>query len=795
MTQSTMEMKPVPEKMEVGSFISEVFLDDKEKILKALEEKNIYSLYDFLSAVTSFKLTNYTKNDDWDNTNSNGEEKSWDKNARVMETNHWNHNDTKNEKNNFIKDKTNPNSLCQDAQCEQKSVNKEITGTQTHASFNSDAHHFSGLANGDVDKGDTLFKVYGTNKLNIENGKIGEIHGKKRCYEKELNNNELKGNKKINIRNDEVCFSTIIHFDLIKTLPINNNDKNKFLKYIQSFIEQNEIYAVCIYLNLRSLFGKLKQFNIKSLECLKQLLEAKTVEWITQNFEISKSEFSFLSGFTERVKKKQVLCNSCENVDNPREDAIFEFKKKNVKIICDKIHQFVEFDKWIFEHIIDNAFFQRLRNLSQLGACQYVYPGATHTRFEHSLGVGFLSAKYFTHFANELNVPFRDREVNRMFSCVQIAGLCHDLGHGPFSHTFESYYVNYKKEKSEYQWNHEDMSLQIVERIIENMLEKSDILDLGDIKTIQKLIYGRPCYQDNCTGLDPIDSFLEASFDIVCNNLNGLDADKFDYLQRDALIAPNNGTLPALNCNRLCDRSTIINSRIVYNKKEIHTVWSVYLNRFSMFKKVYTHDKIRAMELMLCDGFRLSDHIFKWSEALENIDTFLDLTDNSIITDIKRMAKRMKNDEKMNKAVNLINAVVCDRTSDHAYKFIDNFNITEPGLIHHFQEITTENRIARYVVGLNPEDIVIDWNNLHYGMGPKDPFDFVYFYNSNEKDHIFRANAEDRGAYPKYFQEYNVRLYCKNKKVKHLAKEAFRHFKATDVYPVIEASHKNSNVF
>lgn len=795
MTQSTTEMKPVPEKMEVGSFISQVFLDDKEKILKALEEKNIYSLYDFLSAVTSFKLTNYTENN-WNKQNSKGKEKTWDKNERNTEANNWNHNSEKNEKTNFIKEKTNSNYICQDAQSEQKLANKEMMGMQTHASVNNETHHFNGLANGEVDKGDdTLLKVNGTSTMNLENGKIGEIHGRKRCYEQELTDNELNGNKKINSRNDEVCFSTIIHFDLIKTLPINNNDKNKFLKYIQSFIEQNEIYAVCIYLNLRSLFGKLKQFNIKNLECLKQLLKAKTVEWITKNFEISKSEFSFLSGFTERVRKKQVLCNSCEHVDNSREDAIYEFKKKNVKIICDRIHQFVEFDKWIFEHIIDNAYFQRLRNLSQLGACQYVYPGATHTRFEHSLGVGFLSAKYFTHFANELNIPFRDREVNRMFSCVQIAGLCHDLGHGPFSHTFESYYVNYKKDKSEYQWNHEDMSLQIVERIIENMLEKSDILDLGDIKTIQKLIYGRPCYQDHYTGLDPTDSFLEACFDIVCNNLNGLDADKFDYLQRDALIAPNNGTLPALNCNRLCDRSTIINSRIVYNKKEIHTVWSVYLNRFSMFKKVYTHDKIRAMELMLCDGFRLSDHVFKWSEALENIDTFLDLTDNSIITDIKRMAKRMKNDEKMSKAVNLINAVVCDRTSDHAYKFIDNFNITEPGLIHHFQEITTEQRIARYVVGLNPEDIVIDWNNLHYGMGPKDPFDFVYFYNSNEKDHIFRANAEDRGAYPKYFQEYNVRLYCKNKKVKHLAKEAFHHFKATDVYPVIEASHKNSNVF
>lgn len=778
----------------VRHFISEIVLDDKEKILNALEKKKIYTLYDFLSSVTSFKFVDYVETVQSHKCKTHGETIEHTNGIPNGEFRGIIQEEPIGEENTPLKEEDNTqNTFHKNEPLEPSLEDEAILNNTKHTFSNGFMDPSKEYTNGTVVTKNELGMINGTNKVNGENNTVDKIKMIKINCENERTNGEIAERKKKTDRNDYACFSIIIHPDLIKTLPISDRNKNKLIKYIQNFINENDMYAVCIHFNFKTLFEKLEQLHIKNMEDVKKVLETKSSEWIKKNFEISNFEIAFLSNFIGRIKVKRVLCNCYEYGDNNREKYISEIKRKNGKIICDKIHQFVEFDKWIFENIIDNPFFQRLRHLSQLGACQYVYPGATHTRFEHSLGVGFLSAKYFTHFANELNISLRDREVNRMLMCVQIAGLCHDLGHGPFSHTFESFYVNYKKKKSERKWNHERMSLKIVERIVENIMDNSEVLDRNDIKTIQKLIYGRPCYVNNSVGLDPIDSLLEASFDIVCNNLNGLDADKFDYLQRDATIAPNNGTLPALNCNRLCDRSTIVDSRIVYNKKEIHTVWSVYLNRFSMFKHVYTHDKIRAMELMLCDGFRLSDHIFHWTDVLENIDTFLDFTDYTIIMDIKREAKRRKADEKMKHAANLINAVVCNRNSDYTYRFIDNFNITEPSLINYFKEITTESRIARYADGLNPEDIVIDWNDLNYGMGPKDPFDFVYFINSGDRNTVFRANAEDRGTYPKYFQEYNVRLYCKNKKATHLANEAFRHFKTTDVYPIIEKSHRNVN--
>ena len=81
--------------------------------------------------------------------------------------------------------------------------------------------------------------------------------------------------------------------------------------------------------------------------------------------------------------------------------------------------------------IIDTPQFQRLRNLKQLATIPFIYPGGNHTRFEHCLGTGHLARDLVTRCFNGLNT-----EDEFLINCVSIAGLCHDIGHGPFSHTF-----------------------------------------------------------------------------------------------------------------------------------------------------------------------------------------------------------------------------------------------------------------------------------------------------------------------------------------------------------------------
>eukprot|EP01041_Mallomonas_annulata_P004648 gene4648-9219_t len=201
------------------------------------------------------------------------------------------------------------------------------------------------------------------------------------------------------------------------------------------------------------------------------------------------------------------------------------------KIFNDNVHGHIDVHPLCIK-VIDTPQFQRLRDISQLGGTYYVFTGASCNRFEHSIGVSHLAKKFIERLREgQPELDITDEDV----VCVELAGLCHDLGHGPFSHLFENKFLKVVSDNSS-KFSHEHASIGIFKLLIEenDLMKEFERYDLtiDDIHFIQELILGDK--EDAPIGFQwkgrGNKTFL---YDIVANKRNGIDVDKFDYFARD----------------------------------------------------------------------------------------------------------------------------------------------------------------------------------------------------------------------------------------------------------------------
>ena len=221
-------------------------------------------------------------------------------------------------------------------------------------------------------------------------------------------------------------------------------------------------------------------------------------------------------------------------------------KKLKTKMFNDPVHGHVDMHP-LCVRVIDTAQFQRLRKLKQLGTCYYVFGGAAHNRFEHSLGVSYLAGEWVEHFRRmqpELGVTDED------VICVKLAGLIHDLGHGPFSHAFEHFLEMAADREEEVVSggcggqmprrpipDHEHLSAYLFDHLIEEngLMPYFAHYGLGEghIHMVKEMVFGgkKKAPADWEWRGPPLGK--EFLFQIVANKENGIDVDKFDYFMRD----------------------------------------------------------------------------------------------------------------------------------------------------------------------------------------------------------------------------------------------------------------------
>ncbi|KAF9539948.1 SAM domain and HD [Mortierella hygrophila] len=417
------------------------------------------------------------------------------------------------------------------------------------------------------------------------------------------------------------------------------------------------------------------------------------------------------------------------------------------KYINDPIHGHVLLDADTLS-CIDTPQFQRLRDLTQLGSAYYVFPGATHKRFEHSIGT--------CHLAGELVERFRDTQPELEISasdvkCVKLAGLCHDLGHGPFSHVFDNEFIPRAIPGSS--WTHEQGS----EMMLEYLVDDNNVdLDREEINFIKDLIMGER------RGNSQRHGFL---FDIVSNKRNSLDVDKYDYLQRDCY---NVGIKSSIDCSRLMKMSRVIDDQICWHHKEVYNLYELYHTRFSLFKRVYTHRVGKAIEYMLTDALLAADSVMGISQAIFHGDQYLHLTDD-IIRQIERSREPGLEDSK---------AILKRIRTRNLYKFVDELLIPREKL----GILTKENINSAEIVScqgtndhLQQGDVIVEFLKNNYAMKDQNPVDGIKFFSKTNHSASYHIPKEKVSSLiPSEFQENIIRVFSRDPTKVRAVHEAFR---------------------
>jgi len=425
---------------------------------------------------------------------------------------------------------------------------------------------------------------------------------------------------------------------------------------------------------------------------------------------------------------------------------------KTMKYINDLIYKNICLSNFAV-NIIDTEIFQRLRSIKQLGTVCYVYHTATHSRFDHSIGTYHLSSEITTKlYTSTRNINEYIKNVDELKDfylyaierdnlhnfdkyvreLINISALCHDLGHGPFSHLFDDLFLKNCNQNNKYIY-HENRSGLLLEHIIKNSVYLSKIIPSSHIALMKKIIYP----DKNCDG------FI---FQIVSNNLNSIDIDKFDYITRDSYMA---GYENNFNFTRLFSSCKIINNKVSYSEQNLTDIYKLFNMRYELFKDVYVHKKVIAAQIIIASILNFVDEYLHISQSINNFENdpmkFCEFTDNMIMESSKIIVKGLSNNSELSIDIEnkwLVLSNLLKRLDTHKLYSIIGYQRSANLLYNKDDNYDKENKnqdqehLLNIFEGISNEEI----NNIYvyktkigYITGNKqNPLDHIYVYNTKE---------------------------------------------------------------
>ena len=369
--------------------------------------------------------------------------------------------------------------------------------------------------------------------------------------------------------------------------------------------------------------------------------------------------------------------------------------------------------------IIDSPKFQRLRRIKQLVLAQLVYPGALHTRFEHSLGTLHVASQIMEVIARKEQVCDSDIEI------VRLAALLHDIGHGPFSHVSEYLLAACSQTQT---GAREKIHEQITVDIVTN--EPSIVGNLSDQQkeAVCLIIQGT--------------TRKDVRRDVVSSNL---DADKIDYLARDAHYA--GVKYGAIDADKIIDSFTMVRrdeeSYLAIEESAIFAVEQLIIAKHHMTQQVYAHrirvitDSmiVRGLMLAIEDGLAEVKELYTYDSSPEYCENYTRYDDERIFDLVlgcnfkrpKDFFERLRSRRLFKQVLRLpLDATVSNN--------IDSISLYRLGVLSTEDKQAMETKIAAEL-NCDPWEVIVDVKNVKHpayqSPGVLDPEDVLVISDDN----------------------------------------------------------------